>query len=338
MQALLVAVMLAVLAAGAPAADAAQLTINITGSATGNVAVAGIPPPSLCEHTNTSSTTTCTFQITAGADIIVSSSVPSGSSPGVITGGTGEFASGCAGSTCRKSLLGDSSVTFFIDPSNAVATLNINMIAGQPAGIVRTDNNMCPPTCSVNYGVGSIVHLEETSGGSCGNGCVGAGYTGIVGCGSGALCSFTINGHTNVTALFTGVSPDHHGPGSALALRLSCDPTARRGRVVNVAVEVHNETGQPLTVTRAALGLHVGNVSFVGPLVVNPLDALTHAPALPLTLASDAGGSFTVPVTVPSAARPGTFITVGLSLFGRENGTSARRLLNVERCAVEVLP
>lgn len=243
-------------------------------------------------------------------------------------GPTPPFGNGLGTSSCAFTITQNSTVTGTFDASNPTSTLVINTIAGAPTGVVRADNGMCPPTCALNYVTGSLVDLNEMGGGGCPN-CVGTGFSGDC-VSSGPFCSFSITRNSTVTASFAP-GPGGDGHRAALAMRLHCDPTARRGRTVNAAVEVRNQSGRQLTLTRAALGLHVGNVSFVGPLVVN-------LPALPLALASDADASLTVPVAIPSSARPGTFISVGVSLFGREGASSARRRLGGERCSIEVLP
>lgn len=126
------------------------------------------------------------------------------------------------------------------------------------------------------------------------------------------------------------------GAGSDV-LVTSCPETARRNTTVDITVELQNwDQLDSITVTKGALGLHLGNVTLVGPLVFSvppgtivPLAALAWEPGTQ---------SMTVPVKIPRQARPRTFITVGLGFFGTKGADPARREIGSDACSIEIIP
>lgn len=120
--------------------------------------------------------------------------------------------------------------------------------------------------------------------------------------------------------------------GSNDAISVTFDNTARRRTTIHARARFDNRTATTRTVTLAALGLHLGSTSLVGPLAV-------RLPQLPLDVAGGASDvSVDVPVPIPMQARPGTFASVGLTFYGQHSGEIRRRDLGAAACLVEIVP
>lgn len=126
---------------------------------------------------------------------------------------------------------------------------------------------------------------------------------------------------------------------------ITCPETARRNQQITATARFENWSAETVTVTRGALGLHLGNVTLVGPLAfqVNatvPGGALGTPPCTGCFAPFNPGVSAPVPVSVriPAQARPGTFVTVGLGFFGTQGADPTRREIGSDACIIEITP
>ena len=132
--------------------------------------------------------------------------------------------------------------------------------------------------------------------------------------------------------------------------KLTCPATgtARRNTSVPITVAFRNDdTTKSLSITQAALALHLGNVTLIGPLVFHipttTLNAATFAPPPPgcspcLGSIIPAEATLAVSVPIPAQARPGTFVSIGLGFFGNLVGSSIRKELGSDGCTLEIVP
>lgn len=127
------------------------------------------------------------------------------------------------------------------------------------------------------------------------------------------------------------------------------DGTAKRNGTVHAMVTFSNgDLDNDLLITRGALGQHLGNVNVVGPIAFGVNVVVPRATPLPPNPdcigcpfpKQDGQMSLTVPIRIPQAARAGTFISVGLSFFGRKSNepTQMRHELGSDGCVLEIVP
>ena len=130
-------------------------------------------------------------------------------------------------------------------------------------------------------------------------------------------------------------------------VKMTCPATARRNTSVPVTVTFRNHKTKTVQVTRAALGMHLGNVTLIGPLVftipTTTVPAATFVPPPPSCFGcqgSTISATATLPVNIPipAQARPGTFISVGLGFFGFVGTSTVREALEAGGCTIEIVP
>lgn len=139
---------------------------------------------------------------------------------------------------------------------------------------------------------------------------------------------------------------------------ITCPATAHKNTNVPVTVKFKNhDTAKALQITRAALALHLGNVTLIGPIVFQMFSqqfpsGITVSPATfvppPAGCVGCAGSVIPTTATVmltppngipiPAQARLGTFITVGLQFFGTFGTSTIRESIGGDACQIEIVP
>jgi len=190
------------------------LTIHLIGLGSPPItgAVDVIPKGSVCG--NADGTTACTYQFAPGTAMKLTSNAPGGSTPGVFSLGAGD-AAGCATSTCTFTLNNNSEVTATFDPGAPVFTVSINL-AGDAPGEIGADNNRCQnydfdpahlPTqfsaCQTSYAPHSMVTLQANAPAATRFSNYSNGTNTATVCGVDAVCGFSLENNTSITASFS---------------------------------------------------------------------------------------------------------------------------------------
>lgn len=130
-------------------------------------------------------------------------------------------------------------------------------------------------------------------------------------------------------------------PGGRFDTVIACPATASPGPV-SVTVTFRNRTQVARNVARAALIVHAGKLSVLGPRVVS---LATQVPAATLGDPPCAGCAPAVTpavvtrdlsILLPAQARPRSFVSLGLVFFGQVGTDPKRRLLGSDACTIEI--
>jgi hypothetical protein len=207
--------------AGAAGAQTFPLTVSMTGTDFGRVAIRSSDGLSFSCFHSAGSAAICspgtTASIANGSVVTVSAGASSsGVVPGLLSGGGA--AAACAASVCRFTMASAASINVEFSAGNGpAATLTISL-TGAGTGSVAIDGGACTcvngaSPCGIGYLQGTTAHLSATPGVATRFG----GYSNAASCGTAAACDVTLAASTTVVGSFPALVSLAVSPTSASA-------------------------------------------------------------------------------------------------------------------------